>query len=86
MVASVSSAVGSALRLEALGHAHTRRGVLLLLTAMVTAIAADSTAAGEKIPFADAVFVLILLANGLLRSVQHTGMSKLFDWWATMAS
>lgn len=34
--------------LEARGHAHTRRGVLLLLTAVVTAIAADSTVTGKK--------------------------------------
>lgn len=68
MVASVSSAAGSALRLKALGHAHTQRGVLLLLTAMVTAITADSTVAGKKIPFTDyrrGKFVLIVRANGL---------------------
>lgn len=53
MAASVASAAGLALRLEALGHAHTQHGVLLLLMAMMTAIAADSTVAGKKITFAD---------------------------------
>lgn len=64
--------------LEARGHAHTRRGVLLLLTAVVTAIAADSTVTGKKKTlFADAGKVGLSVPT----CVHDPGVGKLLDRW-----
>lgn len=64
--------------LEARGHAHTRRGVLLLLTAVVTAIAADSTVTGKKKTlFADAGKIGL----SVLTCVHNPGVGKLLDRW-----
>lgn len=52
-MAGLVSSVGLVVMLKALMHAHGQHGVFLGMTVLVTVIAADSTVAGKKTPFAD---------------------------------